>query len=154
MAFPKEMGWKINLYRGYLAICAPSETQHVNVERYVEMASSLCIKEWRRLPHIVSHIHLQYLQAAQNVMELNEASQIHQGLNPTNSKQSSLHDMKAIVKTWRNRLPVISDDLSHWSDVFTWRQHHYKFIANHYNQVTNKQIIAILRTLCESPPKE
>ena len=44
-------------------------------------------------------------------MELNEASQIHQGLNPTNSKQSSLHDMKAIVKTWRNRLPVISDDL-------------------------------------------
>ena len=68
-------------------------------------------------------------------MELNEASQIHQGLNPTNSKQSSLHDMKAIVKTWRNRLPVISDDLSHWSDVFTWRQHHYKFIANHYNQV-------------------
>ena len=67
-------------------------------------------------------------------MELNEASQIHQGLNPTNSKQSSLHDMKAIVKTWRNRLPVISDDLSHWSDVFTWRQHHYKFIANHYNQ--------------------
>ena len=94
------------------------------------------------------------MQAAQNVMELNEASQIHQGLNPTNSKQSSLHDMKAIVKTWRNRLPVISDDLSHWSDVFTWRQHHYKFIANHYNQVTNKQIIAILRTLCESPPKE
>ena len=67
LAFPKEMGWKINFYRGYLAICAPSDTHAVNVERYVEMASSLCIKEWRRLPHIVSHIHLQYLQAAQNV---------------------------------------------------------------------------------------
>ena len=40
--------------------------------------------------------------------------------------------MKAIVKTWRNRLPIISDDLSHWSEIFTWRQHHYKFIASHY----------------------
>lgn len=42
--------------------------------------------------------------------------------------QNSLHDMKAIVKTWRNRLPVISDDLSHWSEIFTWRQHHYQGI--------------------------
>lgn len=41
--------------------------------------------------------------------------------------------MKAIVKTWRNRLPIIGDDLSHWSDIFTWRQHHYQFIASHYN---------------------
>lgn len=40
--------------------------------------------------------------------------------------------MKAIVKTWRNRLPVIADDLSHWSDIFTWRQHHYQFIVQHY----------------------
>ncbi|BES94543.1 FAT domain [Nesidiocoris tenuis] len=39
--------------------------------------------------------------------------------------------MQAIVKTWKNRLPVISDDLSHWSDVFTWRQHHYQFIIKH-----------------------
>lgn len=36
--------------------------------------------------------------------------------------------MKATVKTWRNRLPVIADDLSHWSDIFTWRQHHYQII--------------------------
>ncbi len=34
---------------------------------------------------------------------------------------------------FRNRLPMISDDLSHWSDVFTWRQHHYQFIVNHYD---------------------
>ena len=85
-------------------------------------------------------------------MELHEAASIHKGLS--HGLSNSHHDMKAIVKTWRNRLPVISDDLSHWSEIFTWRQHHYKFIANHYNQVTNKQIIAILRTLCESPPKE
>ena len=70
-------------------------------------------------------------------MELQEAAQIHQGL--LHGRQNSLHDMKAIVKTWRNRLPVISDDLSHWSEIFTWRQHHYQFIANHYNSEQTDQ---------------
>ena len=66
------------------------------------------------------------------IMELQEAAQIHQNL--LHSRQNAVHDMKAIVKTWRNRLPVISDDLRHWSDVFTWRQHHYQFIVSHYSE--------------------
>lgn len=63
-------------------------------------------------------------------MELQEAYQIHKGLTP--GHLNSLHDMKAIVKTWRNRLPVIADDLVHWNDIFTWRQHHYQVIVKHY----------------------
>ena len=51
-------------------------------------------------------------------MELHEAASIHKGLS--HGLTNSHHDMKAIVKTWRNRLPVISDDLSHWSEIFTW----------------------------------
>ncbi|KAH8404548.1 hypothetical protein KR009_006495 [Drosophila setifemur] len=127
--YMKHYGFKLNLYKGYLCILHQDEKQTGNVERYVEIASSLCIREWRRLPNIVSHIHLPYLQASQQIMELHEASQIHQGL--TQSRNNSMHDMKAIVKTWRNRLPIISDDLSHWSDIFTWRQHHYQIITQH-----------------------
>ncbi|XP_058123036.1 transcription-associated protein 1 [Anopheles ziemanni] len=132
---PKQVGYKINLYRGYLAILSQEESQlagNVSVERYVEMASAYCMREWRRLPPIVSHIHLPILQASQQIMELQEASQIHQGL--LQNRTTSLHDMKAIVKTWRNRLPVIADDLSHWSDIFTWRQHHYQIITAHLEQ--------------------
>ena len=33
----------------------------------------------------------------------------------------------------RNRLPMISDNLSHWSDIFLWRHHHYEAIINAYN---------------------
>lgn len=68
-------------------------------------------------------------------MELQEAAQISHGLQPNtvSRNNSNLHDMKAIVKTWRNRLPILSDDLSHWSDIFAWRQHHYQFIINHYD---------------------
>jgi hypothetical protein len=55
------------LYRGFLAICHPEDPHLSVVERYVELASGLCMREWRRLPHIVSHIHLPLLQAAQQV---------------------------------------------------------------------------------------
>ncbi|XP_045469394.1 transcription-associated protein 1 isoform X2 [Harmonia axyridis] len=128
---PKELAWKMTMYGGYLLICQPEESKPLKfVERYVENATALCLNEWKRLPHIVSHIHLNYLQAAQQIMELQEAYQIHKGLSQAH--QNSLHDMKAIVKTWRNRLPVIADDLSHWNDIITWRQHHYQAIVNHY----------------------
>jgi len=36
----------------------------------------------------------------------------------------------------RNRMPLISDDLSHWSDIFHWRQHHYQAIVNAYEALT------------------
>ncbi|KAF3813899.1 hypothetical protein GH733_017931 [Mirounga leonina] len=130
---PKEMAWKVNMYRGYLAICHPEEQQLSFIERLVEMASSLAIREWRRLPHVVSHVHTPLLQAAQQIIELQEAAQINAGLQPTNlGRNNSLHDMKTVVKTWRNRLPIVSDDLSHWSSVFMWRQHHYQAIVTAY----------------------
>lgn len=71
---------------------------------------------------------LDYLiQAAQQIIELQEAAQINAGLQPANlGRNTSLHDMKTVVKTWRNRLPIVSDDLSHWSSIFMWRQHHYQ----------------------------
>lgn len=59
------------LYKGFLAICHPDEPNLPVVNRNVEMASIHVIREWRRLPHIVSHIHLPYLQASQQVTCIN-----------------------------------------------------------------------------------
>ncbi|KAG8181859.1 hypothetical protein JTE90_023597, partial [Oedothorax gibbosus] len=129
----REEMWKLHLYKGYLSICHKDERNLASVEKTVELCSNLCIKEWRRLPHVVSHIHLPILQAAQQIIELQDAVQIHQGLQPTHiGRNASLHEMKAIVKTWRNRLPVVSDDLSHWSEIFYWRQEHYRAIVSSY----------------------
>ncbi|XP_030041101.2 transcription-associated protein 1 isoform X2 [Manduca sexta] len=132
---PKELAWAVNLYRGYLCICAGGEQQLGGVERHAEAAAAQCLREWRRLPRLVSHAHLPLLRAAHQLMELSEAAQIHTGL--LHSRPTSLHDMKAIVKTWRNRLPVVADPLSHWGAIFTWRQHHYQFIASHYDSQTD-----------------
>ncbi|XP_024913092.1 transformation/transcription domain-associated protein [Cynoglossus semilaevis] len=137
MSCPKEMAWKVHMHRGYLAICHPEEQQLNFIERLVELASSLAIREWRRLPHIVSHVHTPLLQAAQQIIELQEAAQINAGLQPANlGRNNSLHDMKTVVKTWRNRLPIVSDDLSHWSSIFMWRQHHYQGVTHAHSPIT------------------
>uniref|UniRef100_A0A1A9ZHQ0 PIK-related kinase FAT domain-containing protein n=1 Tax=Glossina pallidipes TaxID=7398 RepID=A0A1A9ZHQ0_GLOPL len=72
-AYSKLYDFKVNLYRGFLAILHPEERQLCNVDKYVEIASGLCIREWHRLPHILSHIHL---QAAQQIIEIHEAKQL------------------------------------------------------------------------------
>lgn len=38
---------------------------------------------------------------------------------------------------------MIADDLSHWSDVFTWREHQFQMVANAYESITAQdQVIA------------
>jgi len=40
---------------------------------------------------------------------------------------------------------MIADDLSHWSDVFTWREHQFQMVANAYESITAQdQVIALL----------
>jgi len=49
------------------------------------------------------------VQAAQQVMELQEAAQISQGLQTANvGRDTSVHDMKAIVKTWRYSVLLVA----------------------------------------------
>lgn len=104
----------------------------LQVDKLVEHSTTQAIRQWRRLPPVISQQHIPllqvgwtecfifscyiyhcfsnvvayccccYFQAAQQIMELQEAAQIHTGLQPPNvGRSTSLHDMKAIVKTWR-----------------------------------------------------
>lgn len=92
------------------------------------MVHILNVTVWRYKKKVQSRFSLIISpQAAQQIIELQEAAQINAGLQPANlGRNTSLHDMKTVVKTWRNRLPIVSDDLSHWSSIFMWRQHHYQ----------------------------
>lgn len=69
---PKDMAWKVNLFRGYLSICSSEDQNLTIVDRYVETAQNLCIREWKRLPHLVSPVHIPLLQAAQQVKFFNK----------------------------------------------------------------------------------
>lgn len=50
----------------------------------------------------------------------------------------------------RNRLPNCSDDLSHWSDVFSWRQIHYKHLIKAYEGTASVGVkkVGVVRGAC------
>lgn len=37
---------------------------------------------------------------------------------------------------------MISDGLSHWSDIFLWRHHHYEAIVSAYEAQQHDQVLA------------
>ena len=71
---------KLNLLHGFLALCYPDDQRLSAVEKLIEAASIQSIKQWRRLPKLVSPAHVQLLQLSQQIMELQEATTIHSGL--------------------------------------------------------------------------
>lgn len=166
-SLPRNHSWLLSLYHGYFIVCNPddyqqliqatasNQAQAVNllsansaVESKIDRCMHMALKEWRRLPRLVSPAHMVLLQAAQQIVELQEAFQIQNNLstlaqlnqssvNPgsnTSNNQSILQEIKAIIKTWRARLPLISDDISYWNDIFTWRQYHYESFTKFYDK--------------------
>lgn len=137
---PPSLMWRLQLYKGYNFICnreKPTDLQYVDEAFHI--ATSYCIQTWKKLPHIITNAHLPLLQAAQQLLELNEAKAMH--LTLYGLGRNGNHDLRTILKSWPKRLPILLDDLSHWSDIITWRQHQYQTIVAHFenqaNQVAN-----------------
>ena len=46
-------------------------------------------------------------------------------------------------------MPLVTDDLSHWSDILHWRQHHYRSIVQTYESLANTdQVTRVWATIC------
>jgi transformation/transcription domain-associated protein len=158
---PKDQSWRWSLYQAYYLVCNLDDYHHLLlasgsnptslqtvfspnaiIESRVERCIHLALKEWRRLPRLVSPAHITLLQASQQIVELQEAFQIQNNLNLMSQQQtqinptSTLQEIKGIIKTWRTRLPLINDDLSYWNDIFTWRQYHYEAFTKFYEKQT------------------
>lgn len=131
--------------KGYLSIRKYMENREItfdisSIEKHAKMASSEAIKAWRRLPTIVSVAHAPLLRAAHQIVELNEAAVIHESLSQNRiGTDQAKEQIKDTVKRWKNRLPLISDPLSHWSDLVTWHHHQYQAIVTQYEQIGTDQ---------------
>ncbi|CAF0709284.1 unnamed protein product [Brachionus calyciflorus] len=148
---PKDQVWKWFLYQGYYLVCNPDDLHQLMlqnqsvfslsaaIESKVEKCMLSALKEWRRLPRLITPAHMSLLQAAQQIIELQEAFQIQQNLNSNVLNQTqALQETKGIIKTWRARLPLINDDVSYWNDIFQWRQFHYEAFTKYFEkQPTN-----------------
>lgn len=135
---PASLMWRLNLYKGYNFICNHDDVNELHmVDESFHLATSYCIQTWKKLPHIITNAHIPLLQAAQQLLELNEAKSLHLSLYGVN--RSGIHELRTIMKAWPKRVPILLDDISYWSDILTWRQHQYQTIVTHFeNQAVNQ----------------
>lgn len=128
---PAASMWRLHLYKGYNFICNHADVTALQmVDESFHLATSYCIQTWKKLPHIITNAHIPLLQAAQQLLELNEAKSLHLSLYGVN--RNGMHELRTILKAWPKRVPILSDDLSYWSDILTWRQHQYQTIVTHF----------------------
>lgn len=117
---PTDQLWKIELYRGYLSTYGEEKNLPL-IDEHIAKATKQCIREWKKLPRLVARSHLPLLQAAEKIADLRDAKFIHENLDPTKTV-----NLKKIINIWTQRVPTIADDLSHWSNIFIWREYQYK----------------------------
>lgn len=141
---PAALLWRLHLYKGYNYICNHEDVSALQlVDESFHLATSYCIQTWKKLPHIITNAHIPLLQAAQQLLELNEAKSLH--LSLYGASRNPMHELRTILKAWPKRVPILLDDLTYWSDILTWRQHQYQTIVTHFeNQAALQGAPAIL----------
>lgn len=59
------------------------------------------------------------------------------------------HSLSPPLSISRNRLPNHFDDLSYWSDIFLWREQHFKSIIKAYDGTSHgEQVLYQYYSLC------
>ncbi|KAK6407439.1 transcription-associated protein 1, partial [Oleoguttula sp. CCFEE 5521] len=94
----------------------------------------LSIKNWHKLPKMITNAHIGLLENFQQLVELHDASVICSSLAQTNAGNLDVksQELKVLLSTWRDRLPNLWDDINAWQDLVTWRQHIFHLINGTY----------------------
>lgn len=132
--------WKLALYRGFHAVYTGSNRLSDPIQKCIDCMTNSLVSKWRRLPSIIGRAHMDILHGAYQMIELQEAQNLNLYLGnfATTNYNPSHPEVKAVVKTWKNRMPNLADDLSQWGDIFTWRQHNYQAIVTRFEAEANR----------------
>jgi transformation/transcription domain-associated protein len=129
------------VFHAFVALNRLAERKELEEKQRVQEFQAVCdegvqmaLKQWHFLPHAVSDCHVHLLALFQQFVELGEALQIYTSLSNTNvnTYEQRASELKAILQTWRERLPNVWDDVDVWSDLVAWRQHIFGAINKAY----------------------
>ncbi|KAL3088823.1 hypothetical protein niasHT_023171 [Heterodera trifolii] len=122
------------------------------IERQLIDLYRALITEWRQLPSIVSHVHINILNNSHLLHEISESANLLYSNLPlltnwsgnsnngspasTNSNHSLNNAVKHLMKTWRNRPLTTVDRNSAWSDLFNWRLQFFNSLLRFYDNAS------------------
>lgn len=118
------------------------------LQRICDEGIELLLKRWQELPTTAVNAHIPILHSFQQFVELMETVTIYKSLGETGPQNlEEKHDvLKGILRTWRERLPNVWDDINIWSDMVHWRQHVF--------QIINRAYLPLITALNSHPGRE
>lgn len=100
------------------------------VSKSCEEGIELAISKWITLPERPTNAHKPLLHAFQQYVEYREAAKIYGSIMTTNVQNSDvkISELTDVLKTWRERLPNVHDDILVWNDLVCHRIHIYNIL--------------------------
>jgi transformation/transcription domain-associated protein len=78
---------------------------------------------WSQLPELPSSAHCSALEQLQIIVEVQESQSFFANASNSLNRPQFLQELKALLSTWRDRLPNNWEDTGVWSSLLAWRQH-------------------------------
>uniref|UniRef100_A0A915LHE0 PIK-related kinase FAT domain-containing protein n=1 Tax=Meloidogyne javanica TaxID=6303 RepID=A0A915LHE0_MELJA len=144
----------------------PILNKEFNGKAFVEI-NKMLITNWKKLPSIISHSHLEILNLAHFTHEVCESANVinnnlqsinfpsHQQQQQNGSSSSSSNNLntsvKHLLKSWRSRPITNIDQLNSLVDLFTWRSQFFCSILNFYENTDQKSLLTLpVHTLAQT----
>lgn len=78
---------------------------------------------WSQLPETPCPAHCSALEQLQIIVEVQESQSFFANVSNSVNRPQFLQELKALLSTWRDRLPNNWEDTGVWSNLLAWRQH-------------------------------
>ena len=92
---------------------------------------------WSQLPDFPSQAHCSALEQLQIVVEVQESQSFFTNASNSMNRPQFLQELKALLSTWRDRLPNNWEDTGVWSSLLAWRQHVFTAINSVFHNSTS-----------------
>lgn len=132
---PVENGPQLKLYQAYVQL-QENKLDHAN--NFIMQGYQRALEKYRALPYSSDlDAHGPVLVQFQQLVELQESSRILSELNAlsrngngTTNVEQKIDNVRLILNTWRERLPLQHESLIVWNDILTWRNHVHAVVVN------------------------
>lgn len=94
-----------------------------NFQSSMENLVQEMMMNWSQLPEFPSAAHCSALEQLQIVVEVQESQSFFINASNSMNRPQFLQELKALLSTWRDRLPNNWEDTGVWSSLLAWRQH-------------------------------
>lgn len=92
------------------------------------------INNWAQLPLLPSSAHCSSLEQLQIIVEVQESQSFFANASNSMNRPQFLQELKALLSTWRDRLPNNWEDTGVWSNLLAWRQHVFTAINSVFHK--------------------